>query len=260
MFCRKCGKKIPEDSVYCPICGAEIEIQSLHLSDDVDDSNQNETVFMPMVNEDNARSEEKNISTVNPLNKISNANSKKILVFVGVAVILITILGVWLYSSGLKNVTIDGNSSKLTVASPVYLADAKLNHVGPGIKKYTYKRGSSDRFVFEVSCLELYKYVSPRDLKDISKTMAAGFKKDRSGFTADKFDDIKINNKDGIKILGTLSVNGIQHRIKCVNFNCFNEIWTIYIEYDPSDNTAEEESEKIINSIKIIPVEKKGNS
>ena len=90
--------------------------------------------------------------------------------------------------------------------------------------------------------------------------MAAGFKKDRSGFTADKFDDIKINNKDGIKILGTLSVNGIQHRIKCVNFNCFNEIWTIYIEYDPSDNTAEEESEKIINSIKIIPVEKKGNS
>ena len=259
MFCRKCGTEIPSDSLYCQICGAKVEIQSSDLSDNVDESNQNETVFMSMVNEGNTRSDAKNISTVNPSNKISNIYNDKFLLVV-IVVILITIFGVWLYSSGLKDVTINGNSSKLTVASPVYLTDAKMNDVGPEIKKYTYKRGASDRFVFEVTCIELYRYVSPEDLKNFSKAIADEYKKDRSGFTADKFENIKINNEDGIRMLGTLSVNGTQYRIKCVSFKCFNEIWTIFIGYDPSDDKTEETSEKIINSIKIIPENKKGSS
>ncbi|WP_027396417.1 zinc ribbon domain-containing protein [Anaerovibrio lipolyticus] len=262
MFCRKCGKELPEYATFCSKCGIKVEILSPTANEGIDTNSQNDDYCSQTPESPDPVLQDSTNTAVSEQvcnSKQSAKNRISIKGFAVAGVIAFLFLAVWFMfsSDGLHETTIKYANTKLTVLSPVELKELEQKSSKTGDSRVSqltayslWQAGTSERFVFKVNWTEVFLMLSEKDRNQYLEEFVKELKTTRPSFVITKKESEKYGTWDGSKIIGQTLEGNITHKIQCLVVSDQNKMWLVYIEYDDSDKKADELANKIIKSVK----------
>ena len=239
MYCNKCGKKLPDDALFCPYCGSDVVIKETanELENNTDIAEKKTIISTPTSSVSNLQKKVKNQKSIFYVIIA--------LICVGTIILASSILSS-VSKSDLREYQIEGKVSTFVMDVPLAMEDAKLDKTPYKGQSYVYKRGASKNYACEIIGVK-YKEIP----KGYSMATAVNQTvKEMQG-------DFKIVTLENTNYVGTGAKKIIKRatmgeddwsEVQVAAFVKHDEIWYVILTYSPSDKKAREVSDAMINS------------
>lgn len=233
MYCRKCGKELPDDALFCKYCGEKIKIQD----------------YSNCANK---------LPKTDKLDVVSKVGVKGIAVLCLIVFVIVACINAinyygWPFSNHLKEVNIEGFNASLSMLSPIEMKDERMFNPGPDIKRYIYKTGKDEKYICEVLEIEHINSHGEYSDTDVLISLVQDMKKTTSNLLSGKYEKVSIGKLNGTKVNVTYTVGKDKYNAQYLAFHKNNDIWCVNIGYKASNKDGEMISEKVVESIKITP-------
>ena len=250
MYCIRCGDKIPDDSIFCPACGYQLNADNKETSKTTEVER----------NDANIKSISDNTAPYSSGYKSHGING-----YIAMAVFALVIAGVitFIYSSGntdfdkttLNKTTITAADTTLSISVPFELKDEKFD-LPDECDKAVYKIGQSQNYSIEVIGCHYkdknvtFDYPSVIDLfiQEMKKSKEVFFSKPPQPAI-----ETSLNGRKAGKTTFYIKDMASQQKLEgnMYALSKANEVWIIMILYKEKDNSAKNFTEKIINTIEL---------
>ena len=238
MYCRKCGKKLSDDALFCKYCGEKIKIQD----------NYNSTDNLP-------KPDKLDIVSKFPVGKVGVKGIAVLCIAIFVIVACITAVNLygWPNSHSLKEVNFEGYKATYSLLSPVEMYDKPSYNQGADIKRTLCRHGEDKNFICEVREIEFTDSDIEIIDKDFLKMIAKELEKKLSNFSVEKYENTNIGKIKGTKMTAKFLFDKNEYTAQYIAFHKNNILGCIIVGYRTSLKDGEKISEQVIDSIKITP-------
>lgn len=238
MYCRKCGKELSDDALFCKYCGEKIKIQD----------NSNSTNRLPKI-------DKSDIVSRFPVGKVGVK---------GIAVLCIAIFAIiafsiavdyygWPISQNLKEVNFEGYKATYSLLSPVKMYDKPEYNHGKEIKRSFCRSGNDKNFICEIREIEFSNSEIEIINRDFLDTIAQLLEKKTSNFSIEKFENINVGKLKGTKMIAKYKFGKDEYKVHYIVFHKNATVFCINIGYRTSRKDGEKILEQVIDSIEITP-------
>lgn len=238
MFCRKCGKALSDDAVFCKYCGEKIKIQD----------NYNSAQKLPMTGK-------LDIVSRFPVGQVGVKGivALCLAIFVIIACFMAVDFYGWPISQSLKEVNFEGYKATYSLLSPVEMYDKPGYNHGKDVKRYLCRSGSNKNFICEIREIEFIDSDVEISNSDLLMSIAQQLEHKTSNFSIGKFEKANIGKIKGTKMNATYTFGENEYKVQYIAFHKNTTFWCINIGYRTSRKDGEKILEQVIDSIEITP-------
>lgn len=256
MYCKQCGKIIPDDSVFCPSCGTQQETMGDDNLKTSPSTNDTEFARNLSSNTDNIHN-----TVYQPNNKKSSSFRSYILLCVfavvvaGILTLILSYGNTDFSQSKLEKTSITTANTTLSILTPFKLKDGKFE-MPSECKKVVYKTGTSSNYSIEVVGFQFKDISTSVDYTAFLDNFVQEMKNSKEFlFTKPPTpaEAASINGRKGATkrffIKDSSAKKNIEGNIYALSKS--NELWLIMFLYKENDNDAKKITNTIVNKIEL---------